>query len=203
MPAYRTLSLDGLLEALSSASPVPGGGSAAALAGATGVSLLLMVARIPRTRTGIPIDESGLGAAAARLLPLREAPTALLDRDVVAYEAVLAASRPRSGSAPGGPALQPALLEATATQMDVLRACRDALREALPVTAHGVRSALADMQVAIGLLQASAHGASVTVEANLALVDDGAATRTLVEERSVLVAEIGELADRGRGQLSS
>jgi formiminotetrahydrofolate cyclodeaminase len=40
-----------LLAAFSSTDPTPGGGSAAALASAVGASLLMMVARLPKTRT--------------------------------------------------------------------------------------------------------------------------------------------------------
>jgi len=41
---YSSLNLKELLDAFASNAPVPGGGSASALAGATGVALLIMVA---------------------------------------------------------------------------------------------------------------------------------------------------------------
>ena len=41
-----------LLDAFASSDPTPGGGSAAALAGAMGAALLAMVAGLPKTRTG-------------------------------------------------------------------------------------------------------------------------------------------------------
>jgi formiminotetrahydrofolate cyclodeaminase len=48
---YSHLTLAELLDAFASSQPVPGGGSAAALAGAVGASLLIMVAGLPRLGT--------------------------------------------------------------------------------------------------------------------------------------------------------
>ena len=58
----------GLLEAFSAADPTPGGGSAAALAGATGAALLAMVAGMPKSRTNAVAERQALGVAAAELL---------------------------------------------------------------------------------------------------------------------------------------
>ena len=52
-----------LLEAFAAATPTPGGGSAAALAGALGASLLRMVAGMPRTRTGAEAERAALNWA--------------------------------------------------------------------------------------------------------------------------------------------
>ena len=41
-----------LLDTFASPTPTPGGGSASALAGALGASLLLMVSRMPKTQDG-------------------------------------------------------------------------------------------------------------------------------------------------------
>src|SRR5690242_16690117 len=82
-----------LLDAFASNDPVPGGGSAAALAGALGASLLLMVAGLAKTRTGAPEEAADLAAAAARLRPLRDTLTLLVDRDSDAYSAVVDAMR--------------------------------------------------------------------------------------------------------------
>ena len=67
MSQYSHLSLAELLDAFASNHPVPGGGSAAALAGAVGASLLIMVAGLPKTRQGTDEERAALTAAAARL----------------------------------------------------------------------------------------------------------------------------------------
>ena len=75
------MALADLVDAFSSTDPVPGGGSAAALAGAVGASLLLMVAGIPKTKSGAPEETADLADAAARLRPLRDSLLELVDRD--------------------------------------------------------------------------------------------------------------------------
>ena len=52
-----------VLAAFSSSEPAPGGGSASALASAIGASLLLMVAALPKTRTGSEDDRSALAVS--------------------------------------------------------------------------------------------------------------------------------------------
>src|SRR5262245_28063865 len=82
-----------LLDAFSSPDPTPGGGSAAALAGAVGASLLMMVAGLPKTKSNTPEERAALDAALATLTPLRQSLTALVDRDTDAYNLVVAAFR--------------------------------------------------------------------------------------------------------------
>jgi len=67
---FSEFALIDLLDAFASNTPVPGGGSAAALAGALGVSLLIMAAGLPKSRTGAPEEAADLAEAAARLRPL-------------------------------------------------------------------------------------------------------------------------------------
>ena len=82
-----------LMDAFASTDAVPGGGSAAALAGAVGASLLLMVAGMPKTRTGAPEETADLAEAASRLHPLRDSLLDLVDRDSDAYRQVMDAFR--------------------------------------------------------------------------------------------------------------
>src|SRR4029453_6025088 len=97
-PRFAEMALADLIDAFSSTDAVPGGGSAAALAGAVGVSLLIMVAGIPKTKTGAPEETADLAEASSRLHPLRDALVDLVDRDSVAYRQVLAAFRLPRGS---------------------------------------------------------------------------------------------------------
>src|SRR6185503_9749384 len=80
-----------LLAAFSSPDPTPGGGSASALASAVGASLLMMVAGLPKTRTGSDDERSALAAAAAALTPIRQQLIDAIDADTLAYDHVVAA----------------------------------------------------------------------------------------------------------------
>src|SRR5215813_7098180 len=80
-----------LLDAFSSPDPTPGGGSASALSGALGASLLAMVAGLPKTRTSAPEERSTLDSARRQLMSLRGKLVELVDRDAAAYDLVVAA----------------------------------------------------------------------------------------------------------------
>ena len=130
----RTAPLERVLDAFASSEPLPGGGSAAALTGALGVSLLLMVAGMAKTRTGAPEETADLAAAAARLGPIREELTALIDADSSAYLNVIAAYRQPKATdeerARRRDAIQAALRVAIDVPLQTMRACERALRDA-------------------------------------------------------------------------
>jgi formiminotetrahydrofolate cyclodeaminase len=85
-----------LLAAFSSSDPTPGGGSASALSAALGASLLMMVAALPKTRTGADTERRLLADAAAALGGIRARLTDAIDADAAAYDRVVAAYKLRS-----------------------------------------------------------------------------------------------------------
>jgi formiminotetrahydrofolate cyclodeaminase len=165
-----------ILEAFASSDPTPGGGSASALAGAAGASLLLMVARMPKTKKSAEIDRPALDAAVAALTPLAAELRALIDRDSVAYDQVVAAYRlPKSTEAEQAArkdAIQRAMRAAIESPLAMMRACRAGLAEAEKVHAHGNANAASDVTVAKELLRAALNGARANVEINLSGVTD-------------------------------
>lgn len=176
MSQYSHLSLAQLLDAFASNQPVPGGGSAAALAGAVGASLLIMVAGLPKTRHGTDEERSALTAAAARLRPLRDELASLIDRDSEAYASVINAYRlPRSTDAEQAArrdAIDEAMRAATEAPLATIRACERAMREAEVIVSSGAASASSDVAVGIELLKTAARGAGMNVDTNLAAVKD-------------------------------
>ena len=132
MTPYTTMALADLLDAFASNEPVPGGGSASALAGAVGVSLLLMVAGMQKTKSGTPEETADLAEAAAKLRTLRDRLTMLVDRDSEAYAGVAAAFKlPKASDdekAARKAAIEAATRQATDVPLETMRACRDALR---------------------------------------------------------------------------
>lgn len=185
-----TMAMADVLDAFASSEPVPGGGSAAALAGALGVSLLLMVAGLSRTRTGAPEEAADLASASARLRTLREQLMELVERDADAYRAVLAARRrPKTTDAEIRArldAIQEAMQIATEAPLDVMRACQQALHGAVIVSRAGLASAASDVAVGVELLVAAVRGAGWSVDANLpALADTSYAARVAAERREL------------------
>src|ERR1700716_2044446 len=82
-----------LLAAFKSPDPTPGGGSAAALAGAVGAALLAMVASLPRPRAETEEGGARLTTAGGQCAALSAELEALVDRDSDAYDLVMAAYR--------------------------------------------------------------------------------------------------------------
>ena len=170
-----------LLAAFRSPEPTPGGGSASALAGAVGASLLAMVAALPRTRAANAEDEEALREAGQRCAALSDELTTLIDRDSEAYEQVMAAYRRPKGTdeekAARSAAIQTALRGAIDAPLAVMRACANASIRAIAVASFGNPSAASDVQVGLELLMAGLRGARLNVEINLESVKDPAYIR--------------------------
>ena len=165
-----------LLAAFRSSDPTPGGGSASALSGAVGASLLAMVAALPKPRAEREADVERLRSAGGRCAVLSDRLAALVDRDTEAYEAVVAAyRRPKTTDeekASRTAAIQAAMRGAIETPLDVMRECQAAIEEGVVVVTFGNRNATSDVRVAIDLLLAGLRGARYNVEINLMSVKD-------------------------------
>ena len=169
-------SVNELLAAFQSPEPTPGGGSAAALAGATGASLLAMVAGLPKSKAATEEDVARLKAAGARCTELAQTLAGLIDRDSEAYGLVMAAYKRPKGTdqekTARSAAIQEAFRAAIAAPLDVMRACAAAAEQGVVIAALGNPSAASDGQVGFELLGAALRGAKMNVEINLDSVKD-------------------------------
>jgi formiminotetrahydrofolate cyclodeaminase len=167
-----------LLEDFRSSAPTPGGGSAAALAGAVGASLLAMVAGLPKPRASTEADLHSLRDAGERCTALANDLESLVDRDSEAYELVVSAYRMSKATdaekAARATGIQHALKAAIAAPLDVMRACSAAIALGPVLEAHGNPNASSDLQVGLELLRAGLRGARLNVEINLGSVKDDA-----------------------------
>ena len=188
-----------LLAALASPDPTPGGGTAAAIAGAMGTSLLVMVSGLAKSRNNLDEEKAALATAKSALEPISSRLTELADADTRAFDDVMAAYRlpkatDQEKTARSG-AIQAALRGATEVPLETLRACADALAHSRPVADYGNQSAASDVGVAIGLLRAAADGAAANVRINLAgLKDEVFNTATEAETARLLAAAAGHQA---------
>jgi len=169
--SFSDLSLDAFGERLASAEPVPGGGSAAAVAGSLGAALAVMVARLSQDR---PRYEA-YGATHARVLAAGEAARVhfleLADEDAAAYHAfVLAQKMPRESEAEQTArrhALARAAHVATAAPLDTMRLCRTTIDLVEVLVGRSNVNASSDLDVAAYLLAAAAASAAANVRINL------------------------------------
>lgn len=165
-----------VLDALASPNPTPGGGTAAAIAGAMGTSLLLMVTGLAKSRNNTDEEKTALAKAREALTPLTSHLMQLADADTQSFDRVMDAYRMPKGSeeekAARTQAIQTALQGATKVPLETLQACAEALTHARVVAEHGNRTAVSDAGVAIGLLKAAAAGAQANVAINLGGIKD-------------------------------
>jgi formiminotetrahydrofolate cyclodeaminase len=194
-----------LLDAFAAATPTPGGGSAAALAGALGASLLRMVAAMSRTRTGADLERAALDALLDPLDGARWRLAALVDEDAAAYETVMAAfTLPKATDeekAARKQAIQHATRAATDTPLGVMRVAAAALAAGATVARHGNRNAASDVRVGILLLVAACEGAYENVAINVPGLPD--ADRAHVEAAAAAArAEAEQAAHDARSALA-
>lgn len=188
MSGIASQSLAQILEHLAAPTPSPGGGTAAALAGALGAAVGGMCAALPRTRHGTPEERTRLDDVARELAMHRARLVALADDDGVAVTAMMAAMRLPMTTAADAAVRRETLAEATrrATRvpLETVRVCAAALDRMRDVAVMGARVAASDVFAAIGLLKASADGAASNVRTNLHGLDDEAYVRETTRQLS-------------------
>lgn len=168
------------LEDLSSAEPVPGGGSAAALEAALAASLLAMVANLTLGRkryADVANQARGVRDAA---LALRERARSLIQEDADAYGGVSSAlalpREPEAARVERRRVLQEALKRAVVPPRDTMRVAQQIVQLAQHVITFGNKSAVSDVGVAVIAARSAYHSALLNVEINLTLIDDPAWT---------------------------
>ena len=165
------LTAEELLDRFAAPDPTPGGGSAAALAGAAGAALVTMVCRMPKTRTGDPGERTRLDDALAPVAEAGSRLRRLVDEDTAAYDAVIAAYRLPKGSEEEKVvrkrAVRAALAHATDVPLRTAEACVAVLSAAGVAAADGNPNAASDALTAAALAWAGLRGAAENVRINL------------------------------------
>jgi glutamate formiminotransferase/formiminotetrahydrofolate cyclodeaminase len=184
-------SLSGFLGAVASPSPVPGGGSVAALAGALAAALAQMVAGLTVGKKKYAAVDAEMREAALRGAALVNALSALVVRDAEAYAEVAAAYKlpqePAAAAETRRGAVAAALLRAAQVPLETARACADVADLAALVAEMGNTNVASDAGVAALLAEAGCRGASFNVRINVASLDDKSTGAALVEEVTALV----------------
>lgn len=203
---FADMTVAQFLDALCSPAPTPGGGTAAAMTGAMAASLLVMVTGLAKSNTNTDEEKAALATARTALHPLVGTLAELADADAASFDAVMHAYRlPKATDvekAARSAAIQLALQGATVVPLQTLRACAGAMAHAGTVAACGNRSAVSDVGVAIGLLEAAAAGAEANVRINLASVRDLNFTSATSDETGRLVTDVTEQAAAARRRLA-
>jgi formiminotetrahydrofolate cyclodeaminase len=163
---------------LASGAPAPGGGSAAALAGALGAALNSMVANFTVGREKFAAVEADVQRLLARSEELRAALERLTQEDTEAYGAVAAAQKlPRDTEdqkAARTAAVQEALKAAAEVPRAAARAAYGVIEVAGELVEKGNPNLITDVGVAAKFGVAALECAALNVEINLAYIKDTA-----------------------------
>lgn len=195
MPAGQ--SLQSYLDDLASSKSAPGGGSAAALAGALGAGLATMVGQFTVGREKFADVEEEVAAAMRESERLRGELTRLMDEDERAYSQVTAAYRlPRGNEEEDrerARAIQSALRGAAEVPLAVMECCLGVLRQCVVMAEKGNAMLVSDAGVAARLVEAALQSAWLNVEINLRSIKDECFVKRTRETLSQITAESGEL----------
>jgi formiminotetrahydrofolate cyclodeaminase len=194
------LSVSNLVARLATSDPVPGGGSASALAGAMAAALVEMVVALTAGRPSAADHEAALAEIRQAGAELRTELLRLAQVDADAYAAVVAARRMPKDSDTERAARQERITssvrEATRAPLEVVLRSGEVLALAESLAPIGNRNAASDVGVA-GLLAAAAmRGAAMNVEINLPSLSDDDALRR--EARAALDSHLAGLESRER-----
>ena len=206
------LTLSEFSDSLASAEPVPGGGSASAIAGSFAGSLLAMVARLSVDRPKYAAYQTTHSRALATGERGRTVLLELADEDARAYAGFAAARKmPKETlgeQADRDEATRAAARASTEAPLAVVGECATLLEDVVAMAGRSNLNASSDLEVAARLASAAARGAAANVYINLPMVgdEDYAATTTAtvegqlnrIERNAALVSEIvggGELRE--------
>jgi len=164
--------LEPFLGQLAAAIATPGGGSAAAAAGAMAAGLGHMVAAMSRGKRNFAQHEKELSAAIDQLTRLGEELKEAIDSDAASYNAVVAAYKQAQQSSNGDAAIANALKGATNVPLHVAERSRQVaaiLEELRGITSSKMAS---DLTVGLALARAAVEGALANVDINLESLKD-------------------------------
>ena len=191
------LTLSEFEERLASAEPVPGGGSASAIAGSMAASLLAMVSRLSADRP----KYADYASTHARALEIAESARMrllqLADDDATAYAAFGAARKmPRESAEEQDAreqATRQAARQATEVPLAVVRECAQLMHAVEQMAGRSNLNAASDLEVAGRLAGAAARGAAANVAINLPSVGDEDYSGPVLFEVTKLINSVDRL----------
>lgn len=170
----REESIGTFLEQLGSKAPTPGGGGAAALAGAYGVSLGLMVAALTEGKKKYAAFEPRLAVLKQKLETLRETFLSLADEDARAFAPLAAAyglpKETPEQQAERDAVMERCLLDAAMTPLRIMETACEALSYMEELAENGSRLAVSDVGVGVQFLNTAVTGAVMNVTVNTRLM---------------------------------
>lgn len=179
---------------LASSLPAPGGGGAAALAGALSACLVSMAANLTVGKKKYAEAEPDMRAAIARCGELSSKLLSLIDRDEECFLPLAAAYSLPKDSPDYESIRHDAILTAASAPLEILRTTAEVLPALETLYEKGSRLMLSDVGCAAALCISAAKCAAMNVYVNTKLLPGDDSARAVAEETSALLSACTERA---------
>jgi len=193
--SFVTKSCADFVEVLASNAAVPGGGGASALAGALGTALGNMVGSLTVGKKKYADVETEIIELKRKSDELQAELLRLVDEDAVAFEPLSKAYGIPKDDPNRAQIMEDALRVATATPMDIMRACAKAIDVIKEFAAKGSTLAISDAGVGVVFCKAALQGASLNVFINTKSMTDRDYAAGVEKEADTLLRDYCKLAD--------
>ena len=162
-------------DALASPAPTPGGGAAAAMAGAMGCALVMMSVHTTLKRKNTPDEHRALlERSLHKLTPVHEELKNLISQDSAAYEAYLTAAKLPKENPTRAQAVQEALWQAACVPAQTAQTCLALLQEITTLCPLIAPVIISDVNCAQHLLKSAVACCVENIRANAAYITNTA-----------------------------
>ncbi len=193
--SFCKLSLTEFTELLASKAPVPGGGGAAALAGALASSLTSMVCALTAGKKKYAAYEGDIQRITGEAEALRRELLEGIDADAAAFEPLSKAYAIPRDAPERAEVMEAALKAASQTPMDIAERCGKVLELLFELSEKGSAIAVSDVGVGAQLARAALLSAGLNVRINAKAMADRAYAQALLRELDALEEKYVPMAE--------
>jgi formiminotetrahydrofolate cyclodeaminase len=203
MAKIKDTAVEPFLDALASQAATPGGGSAAAIIGAMGAALVSMVCNLTIGKKKYAEVEGEMKDVLAKSEALRLKLTGMIEDDVTAFDAVMAAygmaKESDADKAAREKAIQAALKQATEVPLRCCHAAREVIDLAAIASDKGNLNVISDAGVAVLAAYAALRSAALNVFTNARMITDKVFAEAKLKELYALLAEAESATENAYG----
>lgn len=196
--------LNQFIDNLAEATPTPGGGGAAGLAGGVASALAQMVASLTLTRRKYAEHHAEIQELLIKAGQLRSALLQSIEDDAHVYKRVITVLSYQTDKNDQSvtQAIEDALIGAAQVPLTVIQLCGEAVTIAERLVEIGLDHAAADAAAAIFLAQAAARISLLNIKANMREVNDAKLKTSWINKGTRIYKQIKETAERVETKLS-
>ncbi|MCD7768600.1 MAG: cyclodeaminase/cyclohydrolase family protein [Oscillospiraceae bacterium] len=194
--AFEAMTLSEFTQALASNAATPGGGGAAAVAGALAAALGAMVGSLTMGKKKYAAVEAEISALTERAQALSHRLLELAEEDAAAFRPLSRAYAIPKDDPSRAEVMEACLLRAAAPPLDILRCCCQAVDLLEGFARKGSVLAVSDAATGAALCRGAMEGAAMNVRVNTRSMRDRAAAGALDRETDALLDEYVPRAQR-------